>query len=314
MNAQEVIEAYVTDVAALLPRKQRNDVAFELRALLNEDLDARAEAADRAPDAAMATELLRAFGRPSEVAARYRPTLTVIDPVDGHAFLRIAWIGLAVIWILGLFVHVSFPIASGSELLLGIGRWWSGTVVPSLWWPGVLVVGFGISAWVRQRWPQTAEWTPRAPDHLRGGRAAVALALFGMICGYLVLIFPLWLFEAIFDGRVAPALRDSFTYTDRFLQRQAPWMLGLMLANVLLWLAVMIQGRWPPLLRHVETVLSLIFCAVMFWTVFDGPVFVGTASDQTARFFLLVIALLSLVLVGMSLYRKVRPGPDRGVR
>ena len=34
MNAQELIETYVTDVAVLLPRRQRNDVAFELRALL----------------------------------------------------------------------------------------------------------------------------------------------------------------------------------------------------------------------------------------------------------------------------------------
>ena len=36
MNANDVIEAYVTDVALRLPRRQRNDVAFELRALLNE--------------------------------------------------------------------------------------------------------------------------------------------------------------------------------------------------------------------------------------------------------------------------------------
>ena len=35
MNANDVIEAYVTEVALRLPRKQRNDVAFELRAQLN---------------------------------------------------------------------------------------------------------------------------------------------------------------------------------------------------------------------------------------------------------------------------------------
>ena len=86
MNANDVIESYVTDVAAQLPRKQRNDVAFELRALLDEELQAKAEAAGRGADAAMATELVRAFGRPADVAARYRPTLTIIDPADGHAF------------------------------------------------------------------------------------------------------------------------------------------------------------------------------------------------------------------------------------
>ena len=66
MNANDLIESYVTDVAVQLPRKQRNDVAFELRALINEELQARAEAAGRGVDAAMATEFLQAFGRPED--------------------------------------------------------------------------------------------------------------------------------------------------------------------------------------------------------------------------------------------------------
>ena len=94
MNANDLIESYVIDVAVQLPRKQRNDVAFELRALLNEGLQDKAEAAGRHVDATMATEFLRAFGRPADVAARYRPTLTIIDPrtdPDFCARLSSAW-------------------------------------------------------------------------------------------------------------------------------------------------------------------------------------------------------------------------------
>ena len=47
MNANDVIESYITDVALRLPRRQRNDVAFELRALLHEELQARADDAGR---------------------------------------------------------------------------------------------------------------------------------------------------------------------------------------------------------------------------------------------------------------------------
>ena len=65
MNANDLIDSYVADVARLLPRKQRDDVAFELRALLVEELDAKAEAAHRAPDTALALELLTGFGRPA---------------------------------------------------------------------------------------------------------------------------------------------------------------------------------------------------------------------------------------------------------
>jgi len=52
-----VIDAYVRDVGMPLPRKQRNDVAFELRALLQEKLQAKADSAGRQADAAMAVAL-----------------------------------------------------------------------------------------------------------------------------------------------------------------------------------------------------------------------------------------------------------------
>ena len=53
MNANDVIESYVRDVGYCLPRGKRNDVAFELRALLGDELAAKAQAAGRAPDKAM---------------------------------------------------------------------------------------------------------------------------------------------------------------------------------------------------------------------------------------------------------------------
>ncbi len=70
MTTNDLIEAHVTDVALRRPRAQRNDVAFELRVPLREELQARAEAAGRDADPALATELLHGFGRPAEVAAR----------------------------------------------------------------------------------------------------------------------------------------------------------------------------------------------------------------------------------------------------
>ena len=158
MNANDVIESYVNDVALRLPRRHRNDVAFELRTLIDEGLQDQAEASGRAVDAAMATRFLQAFGRPEDVAARYRPTLTIIDPADGRTFLRATVIGLAIIWCLGLLERLQQPIGSGAELLGVIAQWWLGTVVASLWWPGVLVVYFGLAAWVHRRWPNTTVW------------------------------------------------------------------------------------------------------------------------------------------------------------
>ena len=132
MNANDVIESYVTEVAVKLPRKQRNDVGFELRSLLHEELQSKADAAGREADAGRATELLQAFGWPADVAARYRPALTIIDPADGQRFLRTTAIGLAIIWFLGLVVRLQQPIASTSDFLLALSQWWFTTLIPSL--------------------------------------------------------------------------------------------------------------------------------------------------------------------------------------
>lgn len=310
MNANEVVESYVTDVAVQLPRKQRNDVAFELRALLNEGLQDKAEAAGRSVDAAMATEFLRAFGRPADVAARYRPTLTIIDPADGHSFLRAAVIGLAIIWSVGLLEHLWQPIDSGGDLLNALGQWWVGTVIPSLWWPGVLVVGFGMASWARRR-PQTSEWKPRASDRIVGSRAAMVMGIVGVLCGLFVLIEPRWVLDVFWGGRAAPAAYEALTYTETFRQRQAPWLLGLLVLNIPMWLTVIVMGRWPALMRRIETGLVLVTCAAMAWTVLDGPVFMAPSSDRTAKFFLVLIIVFVLIDLGLKLHRSVRPTPNQ---
>ena len=310
MNANDVIACYVTDVAVLLPRRQRNDVAYELRALIDEGLRDRAEAEGRDVDEAMATAFLNTFGRPADVAARYRPTLTIIDPEDGHAFLRAAVSGMAVIWVVGLFMRLQQPIASGSDLLRAIGQWWVSTVIASMWWPGLLVVSFGLTSWTRFRWPQTAEWKPRDRDRIRGSRATLVLGIVGIVCGLFVLIDPGWLlFDVMFGGRAAPAAYRALTYTQTFYGRQAPVLLALLALNIPLLIAVIAQGRWSPRLRQLETALALATCAAIAWTVLDGPVFMAPASDGMARLLMALIVVVVLAQRGIALLRKVRPAP-----
>lgn len=310
MNANDVIESYVTDVAVQLPRRQRNDVAFELRALINEELQDRAEAAGRGVDAAMATEFLQGFGHPEEVAARYRPALTLIDPADGHKFLRMTVIGLAIIWCLGLLQRLGQPIGSAGDVLNLLGQWWTGTAIPSLWWPGVLVVWFGLAAWSRRRWPQTSAWKPRAGDRIQGGRVAMVMALVGILCGLYVLIEPRWVLDFFWGGRAAPAAYQALTYTDAFLQHQAPWLLALLLFNIPLFIAVIVKGRWTATLRRIETASSLVTCAALTWTVLGGPVFMTPVSDGTAKFIVVLIIAFTLLTMAVKLHRKVKPAPN----
>ena len=311
MTPNEVIEIYVTEVALQLPRRQRNDVAFELRALLHEELQGKAEAAGRDADAAMTTELLRAFGRPSEVAARYLPTLTVIDPADGPKFVRATVIGLVLIWCLGLWEKVLIPVARGAEPLGAVGQWWVATVIGSLWWPGVLAVGFGLAAWSRRRQSPAAEWKPRAADRIHGSRAGLGLAVVGILCGVGVLLDPRWVLDLFFGGKAAPVVYEALTYTAEFRERLAPWLLLLLLLNVPIFVAVLVKGRWSAGLRRLQQGLSVVTCAAMAWILFDGPVFVAAASDRAFKLALVLTILGTLAEFAIRRFRTVRPAPGR---
>lgn len=309
MNASEIVGAYVIEVARQLPRRQRNDVAFELRALLDEELEVKAGTIGRDIDPAMAIELLDAFGHPADVAARYRPALMVIDPADGHAFVRFAGIGLGIIWSLGLLAQLTHPIDSGGDLLSALGRWWTGTVIASLWWPGALVVYYGMAAWARRRWPRTRAWTPRAADRVHGRRAALTLAIIAIGLGVFVLANPHWLLDVAWGGRAAPVAYEALSYTEGFRQRQAPWLFALLLLYVPILMTVLVQDRWSTAMRRIETAWGLATAAMMAWIVLDGPVFMAPASDRFFRLALVVAIAFTLGSLALRHYRRIRPRP-----
>jgi len=310
MNPKDVIEAYVADVAAQLPRRLRQDVAFELRALLSEELQAKAEAHGRNADVEMAIALLRAFGRPAEVAARYRPTVTIIDPADGYRFLQASLVGLVVIWSLGLLVSLHRPLESGWDVLGLLGQWWGSTVIPSLWWLGLLVTGFGLVAWARRRWPETGEWKPRTGERIHANRAAMVIGLVGIVLGVFVLADPRAFLDLVFGDRGAPAAYEAFTYTDAFRQRQGLLLLVLLVLNIPLLIAAIMLGRWGPTLQRTGAALSLATCATMAWAVLDGPVLMTSASDTIVKLLMGLIIAVTLINLGVKLFRSVSSTPE----
>src|SRR5580700_1780095 len=114
MEASEVIETYIDDTVRLLPRRQRDDVATELRSLLNEELHARAQESGRPPEQNLALSLVRGYGHPNEVAARYQPAWTIIDPADSRSFLRAAIIGAGALVLLSLLRRSPLPPTPGT--------------------------------------------------------------------------------------------------------------------------------------------------------------------------------------------------------
>lgn len=228
MNTHEIIESYVRDVARHLPRSKRNDVAFELRALLGDELAAKSQAAGRAPDKGIVMELLKGFGRPADVAARYHQRGALIDSADTHHFLIWSLSGAVTLSLLSA-LSPSAERDNGDEFLK---------------WLGLLAIIFAVRGWWRRRSPKAMAWKPRrGHDWMPRG-----LALLSMVA---TAVFPLFVYaapqtfvETMFFGRV---VSDGVVLTDSFAQSgeriAGIIMLGML---VVMYAAVLVQGRYAP--------------------------------------------------------------------
>jgi len=288
MNAHDVMESWVRDVAGRLPRARRNDVACELRALLADELDGRARAEGRAPDRAMAMDLLKGFGTPAQA--------------DSHHFVIWALGGAVVMGVHGL---LNGPGSVDQDLFLI--------------WLGILVVIFASMAWWRRRRPGQMHWKPSpGPD-----RPRPALALLAMTA---TLAFPVFMYAApqtfvqvMFVGQIADS---GVSLTEAF---RSSWQrivtLALLVLSAALYGAEMRLGsgqagmRWASIvLQSGLSLMMLLHAAPMIAPSGESfsPFVLDAANATSAPFFR---ALGGVFILGAlyELYRqwsRVRPEPD----
>lgn len=301
MNAADLIQSYADDVARRLPRKQRNDVGFELRSILTDELAAAAEMAGRAPDEDLALTVLRKFGRPEDTAGRYRPpSFTIIDPAQTRTFVTLAWSGVALQWLLTL-----PPVFMQTETFAGqsfarLGGWWVSYGLAAFWWPGFLVSWAVFAAWARHRWPQTSPWKPRALDPDRVSRPALTTGLAFWILGASALIALPWFIEQLKPYPV----HDALVMDPGFLRHRAPWLLPFWTAEVAVYAWVIVEGRWRTLTRRLSLTWGLAICGLMAWFILGGPIFQAAPADKTCKFFLGLTLVFSLIMVAAQAYRE----------
>jgi hypothetical protein len=288
MHATEVIETFIEDTARFLPRRQRDDVATELRSLLSEELQARAQESGRPPDESLALSLVRGYGRPNEVAARYQPPWAIIDPADSTSFIRAALIGAGALVLLGA-ISKRLPSLQGTaESLVKIGI---------LYWLGLLVVAFGAKSWIRRRWPATGLWEPRNRD--RASRLGTAVVV--PIATFCVVLYaaPTWVLGQLSGGRFDTSWA---AYTAEFQRLRLPCFIGLLGGLLALLSLVAIQGRWSRLTRCINIGLNMaLACLVLFFAV-DGNIFQSSVVDQIARDVLALVGVIYLPSVGVQLF------------
>jgi hypothetical protein len=288
MHANEVIEMYVDDTVRLLPKRQRVDVAAELRALLNDELNARAAEAGRAADEALALSLVRGFGLPNAVAARYQSPWTIIDPADTRSFLRAAFIGASAVILLSA-LRGKLPRTPGTAD--------DAVTLVILAWLGLLVGVFGVKSWIYRRWPATAIWKPRDRDRV----SRVGTAILVPTAALVILLYaaPVWVFDQLSGGRFDSSWA---AYTAEFQQLRLPWFITFLVGTLALRLFAAIQGRWSWLTRRLNIVLNLALAGLTLSFAVNGHIFQSSTVDDIARSVLALVAAIYVPNVGVQIY------------
>jgi hypothetical protein len=260
MNANDVIESYVRDVARNLPRRERADVAAELRSLLLDELGG-----GNADDA---LAIVRRFGRPADVAARYQTPTAVIDPSDTRHFVLAAVVGALLIPSTNPRLPFSIDQNTASTWFLA--------------WLGALVILFAIKAWMTRRWPNTFQWKPSKVRDYDETRWYEQLPLIAILIFYEVAyLFPGPVIHLLSGGRVDPSLLN---YTADFASTwRMPWFAIMLPVLIALEVYVMVPGRFTRLTRIVEIGLFIMAGTQLGWHASYGHIFDNAQAEFGAR-------------------------------
>jgi hypothetical protein len=275
----ELFERYIREVTRRLPRRQRQDVARELRSTLEDSLDGRVAGgtpgggageptADRE---AAATEILRDFGPPRALAASYRSgPRYLVGPELYPDFVSTLKVTLLVVCGLQLaagLVGLGGPSGGLGRLglrLLDLVGDLQGTALGLL---GLIVLIFALVERFSAGEPAAEEeWNPAdlppLKDPERVDRTAEALGLVFVCVGLLLLnVFPDRLGASVsVNGERAfvPLLGPDY-------RLYLPWWNLYLVGGALLILTLIARTHWRAWQRWADLALALLLVGILWW-------------------------------------------------
>ncbi|MDL2234734.1 hypothetical protein LJC07_01090 [Christensenellaceae bacterium OttesenSCG-928-L17] len=143
----DLVERYIYAVVRKLPRKMQNDVAEELRGLIQDMLDERC--GDVLPTEKDIRVVLTELGAPAELSRKYSPTgeKSLIGPDYYASYLFVLRIVLCAVagglLLSQIILWATEPVTTG-ELLLSIGEWLGNTFVGLLCAFAAVTISFAV--------------------------------------------------------------------------------------------------------------------------------------------------------------------------
>src|SRR5574339_435863 len=123
-----LIDKYIAEVGKHLPRRNRADIEAEIRSTLEDMLEERKQG-DSPADEATVMDLLKEYGSPREVAAKYKTHPYLIGPRLFPIFETVIKIVLAVVAgasLISLGVALAKTGLTGPAFVTTLGEWFGG--------------------------------------------------------------------------------------------------------------------------------------------------------------------------------------------
>jgi hypothetical protein len=301
----DLIDRYAHEVGQYLPNRLREDVEAELRSLLADSVEEKALLGGVPADEELAAKVLREFGTPKDVAARYAPepqyligprlyptyraALRVMVPILAAVVLTLVMIGQ--------FRHAGEP-PSVAPFIRATGSFLS-TLLFNV---GVMTLIFAlVERTIQRREAAGAVFDPaKLPPVNDPGKISYLGRIFALYAiatlALLFNLFPDWVAVFVFHGRersVYPLLEPAFS---RYLPLlNTGWALAFALN-----LVVLRHGRWRRTTRWAEFALEVFNTIVLLVIVTGPPVF---TYDLLVKLVLQVFLVVSVIRACVALYR-----------
>lgn len=274
-------DRYVAAALRGVPDKQRTEIGAELRELVGDTVDARIAAGEDPTSAER--DALTALGDPARLGAAYldRP-LQLIGPAYYLDWQRLLKLLLSIVVPIVIVVLILVGVISGDDVLptvLGaIGTGFMVAVQIAFW----VTVGFAIAERAG-RTDITDEWTPddlpEVPADPPGASRADLISTLVFVA--LFAAFLIWQmsspFTTNFDGEPVRLL------SDQVLTVWLPYLVGLLVVEALIAVAVFRRRGWTVGFAAVNVVLQVAWAAPLTWLLVTdravNPEFIVRAND-----------------------------------
>lgn len=291
----QLLDRYIESIAQKLPRRERLDVASEIRSTLQDMLEDRSQAAGRPVDEAMLREALAEYGSPARVAATYLPERYLVGPQLYPIFILVVKIVLSVLTALALaglgIALFSAPI-NAARFVEAVGGALASYYQIMLTAFGNIVLVFAILQRVlpakelENRRDEEEEWDPEdllkepATDEVKLWEPIVAI-LFTFAALVVFNFYPHLL-------RYTPSLNDFGAgrviwlplFSEAFFS-YLPWLNVLWLAGIAFNLLLLRARRWTTPLRLFSIGVKLFTIWVLFMLL-RGPALLDFSAQALA--------------------------------